>query len=72
MKYAVIIEEGPSSVGAYAPDIPGCVAVGDSEEEALRLLSEALVYHIELMREHGQEVPEPTTRFVEIEVEPCA
>lgn len=69
MKYAVVIEQGPESVGAYAPDIPGCVAVGDTKEEALRLLAEALPDHLALMREHGEQVPVPTTTVTEIELE---
>ncbi len=68
MKYAVVIEKGPKSVGAYAPDFPGCVAVGDSEPEALELLVEALPDHIRLMREHGEIIPPPTTTVTEIEV----
>lgn len=69
MKYAVVIEKGASSVGAYAPDFPACVAVGDSEAEALKLLEEALPDHIELMREHGEAIPAPTTTVAEIDVE---
>ncbi len=68
MRYAVVIEKGPSSVGAYAPDFPGCVAVGDTEAEALKLLEAALPDHIQLMREHGEIIPPPTTTVTEIEV----
>jgi predicted RNase H-like HicB family nuclease len=38
MKYVVIVEKGETSFGAYVPDLPGCAAVGDSEEEVLGLI----------------------------------
>ena len=60
-KYAVIYEQGPSSVGAYVPDLPGCVAVGDTLEETKALIKEAIEFHLEGMRRHGTEIPEPTT-----------
>ncbi len=60
-KYLVIIEEGPTSFGAYVPDLPGCVAVGTSREEAKQLIREALTAHLEDMRRTGQEIPQPTS-----------
>jgi len=69
MSCPVVIEKGPNSVGAYVPDSPGCVAVGDTEAEALMLLATALPDHIQLMREHGEAIPAPTTTVTEIEVE---
>lgn len=47
MRYRVVIEEGPASFGAYVPDLPGCVAVGESAEEVLQLIQEAIEFHIE-------------------------
>jgi predicted RNase H-like HicB family nuclease len=64
MKYAVILEKGETSVGAYVPDLPGCVAVGKSKEEALKLIAEAIEFHIEGLRENGEQVPLPHS-FVE-------
>ena len=69
MKYTVIIEEGPTSYGAYIPDLPGCVAVGDTREEVIGLISEGVVYHLELMAEHGEVIPKPTYTAVEVQVE---
>ena len=60
-KFLVIVEKGETSYGAYAPDIPGCVAVGDTREEALQLFREALQEHLELMREEHLPLPEPQT-----------
>jgi predicted RNase H-like HicB family nuclease len=61
MKYAVIIEKGPTSYGAHVPDLPGCVAVGDSVAEVKRLIREAVELHIDGLVEDGLPVPEPTT-----------
>ena len=68
MRYAVIVEEGESSFGAYVPDLPGCAAVGESKEEVLRLIQEAIEFHIEGLREDGQPVPEPSSSIEYIEV----
>ncbi len=59
MQYVVVFEEGQSSVGAYVPDLPGCVAVGSTREEAKQLIHEAIELHIESLREHGESVPPP-------------
>ena len=59
MKYTVIVEEGLTSYGAYVPDLPGCVAVADTQEEVSTLIQEAIVSHMELLAEHGQPIPEP-------------
>jgi predicted RNase H-like HicB family nuclease len=64
MEYLVIIEQGETSVGAYVPDLPCCVAVGESRHEAMQLIREAIELHIENLREHGEEVPSPHS-FVE-------
>ena len=68
MKYTVIVEEGPSSYGAYVPDLPGCVAVADTREEVSTLIQEAIVSHLELLAEEGQPIPEPrsSAQFVEV------
>lgn len=64
MEYIVIIEPGETSIGAYVPDLPGCVAVGESREEVLELIREAIELHIESLRENGETVPAPHS-FVE-------
>jgi predicted RNase H-like HicB family nuclease len=68
VKYAVVFEKGPTSYGAYVPDLPGCVAVGDTLEEVERLIQEAIEFHIEGMRQDGDPIPEPTSTVKEIEV----
>ena len=68
MKYAVIIEQGETSFGAHVPDLPGCVAVGETRDEVLNLIEEAIEFHIEGLREDGLPIPAPlsTVEFVEI------
>ena len=61
MRYAVIIEEGENSFGAYVPDLPGCVAVGETKEEVLKLIEEAIEFHLEGLRENAQPIPEPAS-----------
>lgn len=64
MEYVVIVEQGDASFGAYVPDLPGCVAVGESRDEAMQLIREAIEMHIESLRENGEPVPQPHS-FVE-------
>jgi len=61
MDREVIIEEGDTSFGAYVPDLPGCVAVGESRDEAMQLIREAIEMHVESLRENGEFVPQPGT-----------
>ena len=64
MEYLVILEQGETSFGAYVPDLPGCVAVAETKDEAMQLIREAIELHIESLRENGDDVPEPHS-FVE-------
>jgi predicted RNase H-like HicB family nuclease len=49
------------------PDLPGCIAAGDTYEETLQLIEEAIPFHIEGLRRNGDPVPEPTSRIEYIE-----
>jgi predicted RNase H-like HicB family nuclease len=64
----VVIERGEKAWGAHVPDLPGCVAVGDTREEVVQLIREAIDLHIEGLREEGQPIPSPSSEseFVEI------
>ena len=64
-----MIERGPSSFGACIPDLPGCVAVGETRQEVEALIREAIEFHIEGLREGGQPLPEPssTSQLVSID-----
>ncbi len=68
MRYMIVVEEGPTSFGAYVPDLPGCIAAGESREEVSRLIREAIEFHLEGLKEEGQPVPQPhsTSEFVEV------
>ena len=68
MKFAVVIEKGPTSWGAYVPDLPGCVAAAETRDEAFSLIREAIEFHIEGMREHGEEIPTPHSEADYVEV----
>jgi len=57
MTYTVIFEKGPTSWGAYVPDLPGVITVGNSREEVERLMVEAIEFHLEGMREEGLPIP---------------
>jgi predicted RNase H-like HicB family nuclease len=61
MEYVVILEQGETSYGAYVPDLPGCVAVGESREEALNLIREAIDLHLDEMRKEGLSIPTPSS-----------
>ena len=66
LKYVVVFERTANNWGAYVPDVPGCVGVGDAWEETLQLIEEALAGHIKLMLEDGDPVPEPTTSIDDV------
>ena len=68
MKYTIIVERGEKSYGAYVPDLPGCVAVGESEAEVEHLIREAIELHLEVLREEGSAVPEPRSVSALVEV----
>ncbi len=57
MQYLVVIEQGPSSFGAYVPDLPGCIAAGESREEVSTLIQEAIELHIEDLKAQGKQIP---------------
>ena len=69
MKYAVIYEKTATGYSSYAPDLPGCVAAGDTIEETEKLMREAIELHLAGMREDGDPIPEPTTRVAMLPVE---
>jgi len=64
----VVIERGEASWGAHVPDLPGCIAVGETRDEALRLIGEAIEQHIQALGEDGLPVPPPSSEgeFVEV------
>ena len=69
MQYLVIVEKGPSSYGAHVPDLPGCVAVGETKDEVLTLIREAIEFHLEGMKLDGEPIPPPSSTSELVEVE---
>lgn len=61
-EYTVIYEWAGENYSAYVPDLPGCVACGDTVEETEELMKEAIELYIEALRDDGRPVPEPTTK----------
>ena len=68
MKYMVVLEEGPDSWGAYVPDLPGCIAAGDSRDEVLALIREAIEFHIEGLTSEGADIPTPHSEIEFVDV----
>ena len=68
MQYLVVIEKGASSYGAYVPDLPGCIAVGETRLEVSRLIHEAIEFHIGGLLEGGQPVPPPASQAELVDV----
>ena len=69
MKYAVVYEQTPRNWSAYVPDLPGCVATGQTREEVERLITDGIRFHIDLMQQSGEPVPAPTTRVGSVDAE---
>ena len=68
MRYMVVIERGEKSWGAHVPDLPGCIAVGETRDEVLQLVREAIDFHIESLRQDGLPVPPPSSEIEFVEV----
>ena len=60
MEYTIIIEKAKGNYSAYCPDLPGCISTGNTIEETKENMREAIQLHIELMKEQGEEIPEPS------------
>jgi len=67
-RYAIVIEDAGTNFAAYVPDLPGCVATGETAEEVERLIREAIALHLEGLAEDGLPIPEPTSRVDYVEV----
>jgi predicted RNase H-like HicB family nuclease len=69
MEYAIVIEPTSTGFSAYVPDVPGCVAAGESEAEVKTLIREALRFHFTELRRDGAPIPESTSRIGYIEID---
>ncbi len=68
MRFMVVIEEGRTSFGAYVPDLPGCVAAAETEEEVKKLIREAIELHLEDLQDSGVSTPKPLSKSEYVEV----
>ncbi len=68
MRYAIVIEPAESNYSAYVLDVPGCIATGETPEEAERAIREAIEIHLEGLKADGQPLPEPVSKVDYVEV----
>ena len=68
MRYAIVIEKAENNYSAYVPDLPGCVATGNTVEETEAQIREAIEFHLEGLREDGALIPLPASRVEYVEV----
>jgi predicted RNase H-like HicB family nuclease len=68
MRYAVVIEKARGNYSAYVPDLPGCIATGETVAEVQELIREAIELHIAGMREDGLLIPPPSSQVEYIQV----
>ena len=68
MRYAIVVEKTKNNYSAYVPDLPGCVATGQTVKEAENEIREAIEFHIEGLREDGLDIPQPVSIVEYLEV----
>ena len=68
IEYTVIYERGETNWGAYVPDLPGCVACGDTLQETEELIKEAIELYLEVLKEDGKPIPKPSTEVGKVAV----
>ena len=68
MRYAIVIEKSESNFSAYVPDLPGCIATGATVAEVEFEIREAIVFHLEGMREDGITPPMPQSRVEYVDI----
>lgn len=68
MQYLVVIERSETGFGAYVPDLPGCIAAGESREEVVALIQEAIEFHIDGLKRSGDTVRGPSSQSELVDV----
>lgn len=68
MKYAIVIEKAEKNFSAYVPDLPGCIATGETVEQVEQQIREAIEFHLEGMREDGESIPPPSSHVEYVDV----
>ena len=67
-EYIVIFEWTGNNYSAYVPDLPGCGAVAETENEVMDLIHEAIEFHLECLRDDGEQIPSPRSNVSFVEV----
>jgi predicted RNase H-like HicB family nuclease len=62
MEFAIVIERAEHNYAAYVPDLPGCVATGETVEDTEQQMREAILFHLQGLRDDGQPIPQPTSK----------
>lgn len=68
MRYAIVIEDAGSNFSAYVPDLPGCIATGATRTEVEKEIREAIVFHLEGLREDGLPVPKASSQVDYVDI----
>ncbi len=68
MKYVAIVVKTGNGYSAHLPDLPGCIAAADTFEETSQLIREAANFHVEMMVEDGEAIPEPRSAAIDVEI----
>ena len=68
MTYTVVIEQAPHNYAAFVPDLPGCIATGTTVQEVTENIREAIIWHLEALREDDIETPKPRAQATLVEV----
>ena len=68
LKYTVLIEKSKNGYGAYVPDLPGCVALGSTKRQVIKLIKEGIEFHIEGLLLSGYKIPKPESEILEVTV----
>ena len=68
MKFTIIIEQSTNNFAAYAPDLPGCVATGQTRDQTVDAMQAAIELHIQSLRENGEPVPAPSCTVAEVDI----
>jgi predicted RNase H-like HicB family nuclease len=68
MRYAIVIEKADGNYSAYVPDLPGCVATGATVAETSLQIRDAIMLHVEGMREDGVPIPPPSSQVDYIDI----
>jgi predicted RNase H-like HicB family nuclease len=68
MRYAIVIENAEGNLSAYVPDLPGCVATGESITDIEQAIREAIELHLAGLRQDGMPIPTPSSRVDYVEV----